>query len=609
MKITIKDLQDKFKYGYELNEPSRVEARNMWNDYHNRQYTDLQEGTLEVRGQPKETFNVIKLFSRMLLGYFSNVVNSVQALPVQQQDTDVALLVNDVLESIFTSSTFTGEGDKIKLSCLISGLMISYTEIVDTGKKDEFGRPIRIVEHSHVPDDEITLDPASTKDDYSDADWIHRHKWMLGTKVNQTFGAGTTDKLDAHYNHLEQEDTEFLAIYRDEFVGKYKVYDNYLIVHTIMVDEDGKSWSIFWSGETILDAQEVSHKEVKSPYRVHKLHTSNQVENYGLFREVAETQKAINQALLKFQLLANTQKAFVQEGAVDNIDDFTAAFNRVSGVIPVLDLSGIRIENLAREALEQYSIIDKAFDRLQRILGINDSFLGNAFASDSGRKVKLQQNASVMSLRYLTGRIEQFYRLLGEDTVQYIKQYYTASQALRIADNVVGQRWIELNKPMTVWSGEFDEQNQPIMEMVFEEVIDPETGEPMINDEGDVVLAPIPEKGTEISVADVDVNITSVAYNDEDERNQLMMENTLSGNIGQLLAQVNPAGYFKAAAMSVKSIQTRHSPEISKILDETAEMLGGNQEASQHASESAGSSPDASSQKSSGLKLPQNTNE
>lgn len=606
MKITIENLQDTFKYGYEQFEDSREEAAEVTNLYHNRQYTADQTSTLDNRGQPKETFNVIKLFARMLLGYYSTVVNTVTANPVQRGDIDTALLMSDILKSIFHTSSFNTVGDKIKLSGLLAGLMIAFKEPVKTGRVDQFGRPIYKIVLTHVPDNEVVIDPSSNNDDYSDAGWIHRFKWVLEDKVLATFGQAAMDKLEAYHNHVDQRDSEFTVNYTDRFVGKYKVFDNYLIIHTNMVDDKGAIWSVFWSGNVILRKTKLTSS--KFSYRVYKVHTSDKAEYYGLFREVVETQKAINQALIKFQLLVNTQKIFVQDGAVVDIDEFTTAVNRVSGIISVASLQGIKVQDLSRDALEQYVVIDKAFDRLQRILGINDSFLGNAFASDSGRKVKLQQGASIMSLRYLTGRIEQFYRLLGEDTAELVQRYYTAHQAIRIADEMVGSRWIELNKPLEAWSGEFDPDGNPIMEVQYEQVIDPEAGDPLIVD-GNVIIAPIPETGSEISFTELDIEITSVSYNDQDEKNQLMLETTLSGNIGSLLSQVNPAGFFQAAALSVQLMQTKNSTEISEILTNTAKMLSGDKQASANASALAAGSSDASSQLSSQLKLPQNTNE
>jgi len=610
MKTDILTLKDTFKLGYDAYEDSRKEANEVQDMYHNRQYTTEQLNILTNRGQPAETFNVIKLFARMLLGYYSNVVNTVTISPVQEQDVATASLLNDITKYTIRNNRFVHEGDKVKLSALLSGLMVTYVDVKDTGKKDKFGRVLRKITINHVPDSEVVLDPLSRKEDYSDARFIHRFKWLSEDQVVKLYGRAKMEELDAYYNHLDIDEAEFEYSYNGEFTGYYKIFDNFLIVQTIIEDDEGKSWSIHWSGETELHRKEVTHKEVKNPYRVVRLHTSDRTEYYGIFREVIETQKAINQALIKIQLMVNTQKAFVEDGAVDNIEEFTDSFNRVNAIVTVNDLSGIKIESLTREVLDQYTVIDKAFDRVQRILSINDSFLGMAFASDSGRKVKLQQNATITALRYITGRLEQFYELVGWDIVNLAKQYYTANQVLNMSDETTGQKWIEINKPMEVFTGQLDEQGQPIMEFMFEEVRDPASGDVMEDSDGNILVAPIPEEETEIAFTDVDIEITSVAYNDEDEKNQLMLETVLSGQTGQMLASVNPAGYFQASSLMIRTMKTKHSQDIAAILSQTAEALGGSPEAAALASGIAqGQGGDQGSPKSQEQKLPQNTNE
>ena len=612
MKATIQDLQDSFQIGYDAYEESRIEAAEVWNQYHNRQYTDAQKSVLFNRGQPAETFNVIKIFARMLIGYYSTVVNTVTAKPVHQRDIYTASVLNEIINYTFRTNNFVALGDKIKLSGIISGIMVSYIDVKDTGKRDEFGRPVNEILVEHVPDTEVVLDPLSRLEDYSDARYIHRFKWMSEEAIVELFGKTKLEQLQEYFNHLNIEEAEFTYAYNGEFTGRYRIFNNYLIVHSVVVDDDGKTWSVFWSDEVEVMKTEITHKEVKFPYRVQKIHSSDRTEFYGVFREVVETQKAINQAIIKIQLMANTQKAIVETTAVDNIADFTSAFNRVNGVIEVKDLKGVKIENLAREVLDQYTIIDKAFDRVQRILNINDSFLGVAFASDSGRKVKLQQNATITALRYLTVRIEEFYRLLGWDVANLIKQYYTAHQALRITDTMTGDRWVEINKPLKLASGEIDPQTgQPSMQLVFEEVLDPASGKPVLDDEGNILVAPIPEADTEIAFTDVEVEIESVSFNDENEKNQLMLETMLSGQIGTLLSQINPAGFFKAASLSIKTMQTKNSPDISMILEQTAQLLQGDPEAETEASTIAQGNGSQLNQtpKSASLKLPQNTNE
>lgn len=582
MKVDIETLKDSFKIGYEAFEESREDAKKVMDYYHNRQYTDEQLCILSNRGQPAETFNVIKLFTRMLLGYYSTVVNTVRVTPTKESSVITAAILGDFVDYTFRNNNFNAEGDKIKFDAIMSGLMCSYLDVKESGEKDEFGRPIyRIVTH-HVPSLEVVLDPMSTLEDYSDARFIHRFKWVSKEAAIKQFGKAKVDKLDAYENFLNVEEAEFGFQFGHEFQGRYKVFDNYLIVHSIIEDDSERVWSVFWSGEEILDKKELTYKEVKFPYRIHKVHPSNKTEYYGIFREIVATQDAINQALIKIQLMINTQKAFIQDGAVENMANFVDQFNRVNAVIPVKDLSGIRIENLTREVLDQYTVIDKALDRVQRVLSINDSFLGMAYASDSGAKVKLQQNASAIALRYLTSKVEQFYRLLGWDIVNLIKQYYTAHQVIRVADEYEGNKWLEINKPAMIPTGQVDPQTgQPQMRPVFMEVTDPASGSPILDEDGNYIMAPIPTRDTEIAFTEAEVDVASIAYNDEDEKSQVVLDQFINGPLGNMLSQVDPVGYFTAGSLAVRNTKTKYSLELSNILTAAAQKLGQNMEAQQ----------------------------
>ena len=609
MKTDLETIANSFWMGHDAYYGSRIEAEEAWNMYHNRQWTTDQLGVLESRGQPKETFNVIKMFSRLLVGYYSTVVNRVRAMPTQASDQTIASLMTDTVNSVFEHNNMDIAGDEVKLSGIISGLMCIYQAPIQTGERDQFGRPLYEIEISQVPDYQLVLDPLSTRDDYKDARFLHRFKWLTEDAVIAAFGQAKTDKLVEYYNYLNIDEAEFEYSHGDQYQGRYRVFDNYLITHTVIVDNDNRRWSIFWCGDVELRRDEITYRDVKWNYRVVKLQTSNYTEYYGIFREVTESQKAINQALVKLQLMVNSQKVFVEKGGVENLNDFADAVNRVNGIIPVKSLSKIKVENIAREALELYQVIDQALNRIQRVLSINDSFLGMAYASDSGRKVKLQQNATILALRYLTVRIETFYRLMGEDTVKLIRQFYTANQVLRVADEIVGARFIELNQPLQIPTGEIDANGQPVTEVAFEEVLNPDTQKPEVTEDGQLVFAPVPEEGTELRFSNYDVYVDTVAYNDEDERTQLLTETVMSGAMGQMLAQVNPAGFFKVAGLNLRTMKTKYSPEISRIFEETAEMLSQNPEEEEGASQAGSEISNSGSQLSKAMKLPTNTNE
>lgn len=612
MKATIEDLQDTFKYGYEVYRDSRKEADEIWNLYHNRHFTPSQLATLANRGQPAETFNVIKMFARMLVGYYSTVVNTAVVNPIDYRDVTKAGMLNDIVNHAFRVNRMDSvEGDKVKLSGLVSGLLISYIDVVDTGRRDTFNRPINSIKLRHVPDSEVVLDPASKADDYSDARFLHRFKWLSEDTVQRMFGKKVTKELAEYFNHLNIAEADFEYLNNERFTGKYRVHNNYLIVHSVVEDDNGERWSIYWCEDKVLRKTKITYKSVRWPYRVERLHTSDKAEYYGLFREVKESQHAINQAVIKIQLMVNSDKVMVEEGAVENLADFEAAYHRVGGVIKTLNNSRIRVEQLSRQVQDQYFIIDRALDRMQKVLGINDSFLGMAYASDSGRKVKLQQGATIMSLRYVTARIESFYELLANDVARLAQQYYTATHMLRIADEVTGNRWIQLNPPIQEWSGQFDPRTgEPIMQPVLLPEVKPENPDEFLEDEdGNIIMGPVTEGDSDLQYFDYEIDIESSSYNDEDEKAQLLLETFMSGAIGQMTMQVNPAGFFKMAALTMKSMKTKYSPDIVEVLEQNAQMLSQNQEMNQQvAMANRGSNAGFGSQpRSETLKLPQNT--
>ena len=240
-----------------------------------------------------------------------------------------------------------------------------------------------------------------------------------------------------------------------------------------------------------------------------------------------------------------------------------------------MDVGGIKVEKLDRTIQEQYVIIDKALDRIQRTLGINDSFLGMAFASDSGAKVNIQKSASIVTLRYISIALEQFYKLLGKDILSLIQQYYFATDIIRVADSYEANKWLQLNIPLTAPTGRILEDGTPEVTLVFEEYLDPASGKPMEDEEGNIIMSPIPTLGTDITFADCDIDIVTSVFNDEDEEATKVLNAIVNGTAGQLLAQVNPSGYFIASARLAGSSKTKYSKELADIFMQTAAMLQG----------------------------------
>lgn len=566
MKPTLENLEDTFKIGYEVYEESYDNAQTVVDLLHNRHYTQDQLNTLDNRGQPKETFNIVRMFTRMTIGYFSTVINTIKTKPIQYSDIAKSAIATDIIQATLRDNSWDRQKDTISEDVIVPGLSCVYYNVEETSRKDENGQAINRITLEHVPYKQIIKDPMSTLDDYSDARFFHRWKWVSEEAIIKMFGKKSVEKLDAYYNPTNNIQAEFDKNFGQNFVGQYKMHNNYLIIHSIITDDNGDKWSIFWSKGVELKRTKLQYKYLQSPYRVFQTIRSDRAEFVGMFEDVKESQRAIDQALLQIQLLANTNKAIVENNAVDDLDVFRDTFARVNEVVVVNDLSGIRLENLSGEVVAQYNIISNALDRIQRVLGINDSFLGQAQASDSGRKVKLQQNSSIVAMRYLTSHLEYMYKKIGEDILALVRQYYTANQIMRVSDERIGDKWIEINKQLDMPTGNYLPNGQPEMQPIFGE---------QQNEDGTIERYPIVDPQTDMSLMDMDIEVTTAAYNDTDDMERMTLEAMLQGPAGQALMNTNPSGYLKIAGLNVKALKSRHSEEIAEIFEQTAQMLGG----------------------------------
>jgi len=568
---SIENLQDTYGISRDVYRDSEIEGQEVVDMYHNRQYTQEEIDVLTERGQPIETFNIIKLFSNSLEGYMESTVHDVQVKPRYMSNPTAALLLDDVVQYVFDENDFQDEGARCVLDGIQRGKMCVFYDIKDTGKTDPFGRKIKELGIEYIPANRVKTDPMSEKDDMSDARYWHMWKWVDAETFKAKWGTRKEAKAESYSTYgTEDQGTNFEAKYGMRLTGKFQEWDNYLVVHTIMKDGD-KTWSVIWHNDIILEKKLVPYDKVQSPIRVVIMSRSDKAEYYGIFREVVESQKAINQALIQVQLLINTKKAIVEKDAVENIEEFKESFARVNDLIVVTDLDGIKIEDLSRDVLQQYNIIDKGFQRCQQVLGINDSFLGQAFASDSGRKVNLQANSSKSQMTPIVKRIKLFYKLVGQDTVHFIQQYFTSSQILQVSDKVNGDNYLALNQPMMMPNGQGQEQP------VYDEEIDPDTGEPMEDEDGNILLTPLNDPDTDIKFLDVSLKVVAVPYNNASEQNQLLFETFLNGPTGQSVLQTNPAGYYKIAGMSIEEFGTKNSAAIAQVLFETGQLVGGGQ--------------------------------
>jgi len=564
--------QSWFQQAADAWEASHNEAELVLRLYDDNQYTEEQIMELREEGRPIETYNVIKKYTRNLVGYLSTVVTDINIKPTSYNSIEQAKVRDSTVQYILRRNNWESMQDDIVSRSALTGLLaIKYTP-KDTGKLDVAGRKIIDIDLNLIDSRRILPDPLDNTYGYTNSRYTHEWKWLPEEEMYRLFGKRKVRKLLANGDiNIDMPLANFEYNYIGLDDGKFKRHNHYLVVRTVMWHK-GKHYDLYWCGNHELHRSEINYE----PYRCIRLHKgTKEPEFYGVFREVIGSQQAINQAVLQIQLLVNSDKVFVDENVVDNIAEFTRLYNRVNAVIGLPDLEGYRIENFNNDIINQYHIIDSAIQRIQALLGINDSFLGLAAASDSGRKVQLQQNSSVVALRYFTKHIEHIYRAIGEDLVKLSRQYMTAHRIMRLQTDMGKDTWVEINKPFYMPRPQLDYKNRIVYDIVTSPEIDKDK-DFVLDADGNIVHNVVNEPDTDITTEiDVDIEVKTSAYGETEEVQRVVLESMMNGNPGVMLQQFSPARYAKLIEIYVKSLKSEYSPELVELFQGVQEDLGG----------------------------------
>ena len=294
--MKIIDLKKQAEYAYRCYERSYSELRQVTDYYHGRHWDIDQWSNLAKDDIPPAPDNLVKQYAHTIKGHFDSILNTVTVRPQQQEDVAIAEIFNDLVNFIFRQNAIdTDEGSHIILQALLSGVCSAYCAPIDTGKTDEFDRPIYDVEIKHVHMSTLILDPVSKALDYSDARFIHRVMNMSEQQLKASFPDANLDKIKKGQNSitLQNDNTSRNNL---NLYSEYGCHDElYNVIHSCVLDEDGTWKSIYWCGNEILDEQKLTYNKVKMPYLIYKLHAEDYVnEFYGLFRDTIFHQDIVN---------------------------------------------------------------------------------------------------------------------------------------------------------------------------------------------------------------------------------------------------------------------------------------------------------------------------
>lgn len=385
--------------------------------YHGYQLPNEILGLLAQRGQPPSYENLYRMIIDKILGYKSQNIQEIKITGRQEEDKALANLLQDLIRVLSQNKNFEKEILKRDFE-LILGL--SVVEVwIDKQKSGDMQISIKTVNTGS-----FLIDKYSTDLNALDARRFHK-------RLN----------IELEY---AQELFENRVISKNNDIG-----DSRAEIIESWYKENGKWNRYIWQDSQIIAYEESPFRDGEHPFIISKFYIDHNNHWYGLFRDIKPLQDFINFTENKIANMMGTFKAFYEEGAVLDPNEFALNASMDNAIIAVRDgaLKENKIHfvkhNADISALSQK--VQEKRNMIKVISGLNEEALGMAVNRQSGIAIAQRRDSGLMGLHLYLKRADDMDRLIYERALSLIEHYYTKEQTFRIVDKKTGERYFSIN--------------------------------------------------------------------------------------------------------------------------------------------------------------------
>ena len=212
-KTLLKTVHELFEEAISADGEWQTSAKECFDFRDNDQWTKEEKDILESVKRPHLTFNIIKAHIDLIMGINEDQRNRFVCTPVSEDDAFKCEVLNNIIALLYEKNDWTDEEDISFESAAICGR--GWTAIDFEVNPNRYNQ-ISITE-SNIPIHEVRRDPASRKEDMSDASYIVWDKWLsiedfiikypkLENKVKEAFATGTWPIMES-IQRLSPENT------------------------------------------------------------------------------------------------------------------------------------------------------------------------------------------------------------------------------------------------------------------------------------------------------------------------------------------------------------------------------------------------------------------
>lgn len=467
---------------------NRVEQAQEEDFYDNIQWTEEEAQVLRDRGQAPLTYNVIAQSINWIIGSEKRGRTDFNVLPRGKEDskpaerkTQLLKYLGDVNRTPFHRSRAFEDAVKVGIGWLEDGVT-----------DDDDGEPV----YSRYENwRNIMWDSASTEMDLSDCRYITRSKWVdldiavalfperaellersaiNGDRIGydlangdevmdyaedqrETLSRGIVD-VQANRERVRLVEIWFRKpekvkrVVEGQFSGD--IYDPENPGHAIAGESVVAERLMMRTYCAILTSEGLCYVG-PSPYKHNKFpftpiwgyRRGRDGMPYGVIRGLKDIQSDINKRASKALYILSTNKTKMEEGAVDDIEEFIEENSRPDGVIVTRPGKFNMVDtSVDRElAPAHLDLMARSISMIQQVSGVTDELMGRTTNATSGVAVQARQEQGGMSTAKLFDNLRLAVQIQGEKQLSLVEQYFTEKKQFRITNSRGTPDYIDIN--------------------------------------------------------------------------------------------------------------------------------------------------------------------
>lgn len=169
---------------------------------------------------------------------------------------------------------------------------------------------------------------------------------------------------------------------------------------------------------------------------------------YGMIRQMRDIQEDINKRASKALHILSTNKTIMDEGAVEDIDEYLEEVARPDAVIVKRQGKELVINAERELAPAHLDLMSRSISMIQSLSGVTDENMGRSTNATSGIAIGRRQEQGAMTTAGIFDNLRLAVQLHGQKELSLIEQYFTEQKAFRITNMRGTPEYVEVNDGM-----------------------------------------------------------------------------------------------------------------------------------------------------------------